>query len=223
MHKSQILFYILSFFVLGVFMGSFWTISQIGILLSILLGTIVLVVSGYQGTFGEDKKGMERRRKGILAGFLILIFTLGIFRFNQFNSDRNVIRQFTDNIIGGKGVNYSFGGYVAGDPENKGDQTKFIFRIKRIIAPGKEIDINDDVLVTANLSDIKYEDGLIITGSLMTPKNFNEDFDYVNYLKKDGIRTLINYPKNITKDGEPNGGIYKYIFAVKNKFESAIN
>ena len=40
-----------------------------------------------------------------------------------------------------------------------------------------------------------YGDKLSIDGSLKTPKNFVEDFDYVAYLKKQNIRTTVPFPK----------------------------
>ena len=232
MHKSQVLFYVLASFVLGVFVGSFWTISQIGILGLILAGTVVLVVCGYQGTFGQDKKGIRRRKLGIVISFSILFLILGIFRFNQFNSSHSLVSQFADNIVGGKGVNHSVRGYITSDPENKAGQSKFIFHIKRITFPGKEITVDEDILVTTNLSEFKFGDRLMITGTLSSPQNFSDDFDYVSYLKKDGIKILMNYPKEIKTDSRDIGlgiwdnfkiYIYKHIFSLKDKFESAVN
>ncbi len=231
-HKSQILFYFLAVFVLGVFISSFWDLNQIGVLAIILTGTIILVVSAYQQTFGQDKNGIRRRKLGIMLGCLVLVFALGIFRFNQFSSSHSIAGEFADNIVGGKAVPYSVRGYVASDPENEGSRTKFILRVRQIVVPDEEIPTDEDILITANLSDIGFGDKLMITGALSTPKNFSNDFDYVSYLKKDGIKILMNYPKDIktdTSSTELDFGdrikifAYKNIFAIKNRFESAVN
>lgn len=231
MHKSQILFYLLIAFVASIFVGSFWFVSSQNLLIMCLVGTMVLTISAYHKTFGQSLKGTKRRIFGFVIGCAVLIFAFGVFRINQANSEHDKIMEFTDNIIGGKGVDYILRGYVNGEPENSGSKTKFTFRAKIIVVPPQEVFVDDDILITTNLTDVKFGDRLIINASLMTPKNF-QDFDYVSYLKKDGIRIISNYPKNMKKDN--NNSIltitdkikiyvYKPIFAIKNKFESAVN
>lgn len=220
-HKSQVLFYLLTSFVLGIFIGSFWAISNTGILALILIGTATLGIFGYHKNFNLF---------GLLIGCLIIVFALGIFRFSKYDLDRRQVMEFADNIIGGKGVEYTLRGYVASDPENRGGITKFVLRTKKIAAPNREIFINDDILITANLSDVKYGEKLSVAGSLVTPINF-DDFDYISYLKKDGIRVLVNYPKEVGTDPNLNLSkldklkifLYRPIFNLKNKFEQAVN
>ena len=229
MHKSQILFYLLVSFVLGVFVGSFWFVSGAGILFLILVGTIVLTVSGYHKTFGTSAKGIYHRKLGFLTGCLIVIFALGVLRFNHFNSDHSPILEFADDMAGNENLNYLVKGYVASNPESTGSMTRFTFRAKKIVVPKREVFVNDDILVTANILNINYGDRLLITGSISTPKNF-ENFDYISYLKKDGIRVVMSYPKEIRPESielsfrdEARVFIYKKIFNLKNKFELAIN
>ncbi|OGN09186.1 MAG: hypothetical protein A3J46_03675 [Candidatus Yanofskybacteria bacterium RIFCSPHIGHO2_02_FULL_41_11] len=230
MHKSQVLFYLLVSFVLGIFLGSFWNISASQVLFLILVGTITLTISGHNKTFGSTSRGIKRRHLGFLLGCAAIVLTLGILRFNQFDSNHNIIIQFTDDIVGGRGVDYTVSGYVMSDPEKRGNNTKFILAAKKIILPDREIVVDDNILVTTNPTDIKYGDKILVTGALASPKNF-EDFDYISYLKKDGIRVLMNYPKSIVSDSDlklaakdrTTTSIYRPIFYVKNKFESAIN
>ena len=139
--------------------------------------------------------------------------------------------EFADDVVGDKAVNYILRGYVASDPENNGGKTKFVFRAKKIIIYSREISVSNDILITTNLSDVHFGEILVMTAALATPKNYN-DFDYVNYLKKDGIGLIINYPKEMktTDDDEDLNWaddfkihIYKPIFVIKNKFESTVN
>ncbi len=230
MHKSQVFLYILISFILGVFAGSFWSISDHGVLILCLVAILVIAISGYERTFSQSREGVRKRKLGLLIGCLILVFTFGVFRFNQFNLEHSQIMEFADDIVGDKSVNYVLQGYVASNPENKAGKTKFIFRAKKITVPGREIPVDDNILITANLSNVKFGDSVIMTAALATPKNF-QDFDYVSYLKKDGIRFIINFPKDISVQNYEILSFsdkfkiffYKPVIQLKNKFESAIN
>jgi len=84
------------------------------------------------------------------------------------------------------------------------------------------------ILVTVGLGeDFAYGDEVKIRGKLEKPENFTTDtgkeFDYINYLKKDGIYYLISYA-DVEVLSEGNGNTIKSrLFSFKEKFLEKIN
>ena len=85
---------------------------------------------------------------------------------------------------------------------------------------------NDTILVTTSrYPEYHYLDKIKITGSLEAPKN-TEDFNYQNYLLKDGIYSVIGFPKiEIIGRQNPNllQNIYSGIIFLKQKLSDSIN
>src|SRR3989344_5647940 len=222
MHKSQVLFYLLLVFIFGVFVASFLLVSQTWILICLILAIGLIAISGYQKTYSK---------KGLLAGILFLVFIFGIVRFNSFNFSNSILNQFADIDIGGKGMAVQLNGYVDEEPDVNGDRAQLIFRVEELIVPDKTLMIDERTLIYTNaFPKYKYGDEISVVGVLKTPKNFVEDFDYVSYLKKQNIRTIMSFPKINEKEDLQLGffektkvGLYKKIFGLKNKFESVIN
>jgi competence protein ComEC len=199
MHKSQIFFYLLSSFILGVLFHSIWPILDSTLLICIVIGLGIITLS-YKNKFG------------LLVGFLILAFTVGGVRFNYFN-------KANDNLSEYIGQEVNLDGYIDNEPDVDGNRVRFVFNSK-----------GERILVTTNaFPKREFGDELVITGEISLPQNFGE-FDYITYLKKDGIRTTIFYPKEIKKISVDLGWldrfsivIYHNIFVIKNKFQNAIN
>lgn len=199
-HKSQIFFYLLSSFILGVFAASFFSLSVSIILELVVVGILAVILSGFKNKFL------------VLAGFLILAFAGGGARFNSFN---NSFSSLSDYI----GQEVSLSGLVDNEPEIDGNRARFVFKT------GEE-----RILVTTNsFPGREFGNELSIKGKLEFPENFT-DFDYVTYLKKDGIRMTIFYPKeievsdiNLRWSERIRVSIYQNIFVIKNKFQNAVN
>ncbi len=200
MHKSQVFFYLLSAFILGVFLASFFNLSTSFILILAMAGISVIVLS----VFG--------RKYFILAGFLILAFIGGAARFNYFDSSHSDLKGLV-------GQEVSLNGYIDSEPDIDGSRARFVFKTE-----------NERILITTNAFPRReFGDQLLIRGELILPQNFT-DFDYITYLKKDGIRMTIFYPQEIKKtdvdldwDIRFKIMIYHNIFTLKNKFQNAIN
>lgn len=221
MHKSQVLFYLLLAFICGVFVASFLVVPQTWILVFLILTIGLIAISGYQKTYS---------RTGLLTGALSLVFIFGIIRFNSFNFANSVLNQFSDIEVGGRNIEVVLGGYIDDEPNISGNRMSFTFRAKELVVPDKIIKTDERTLVTVNSFPARnYGDELSITGALNPPKNLT-DFDYVTYLKKQNIRIVMSFPKiNEKKDlrldffEKVKIGLYKKIFGLKNKFESAVN
>jgi len=222
MHKSQVLFYLLLAFIYGVFVASFLPVSQTWILVFLIIAIGLIAVSGYQKTYSK---------KGLLTGALFLVFIFGIIRFNSFNFTNSILNQFADVEIGGKGMAVTLVGYIDEEPDINGDKTQLVFRAKELIVPDKTLVVDERTLIYTNtFPKYKFGDELVVVGALKIPQNFVEDFDYITYLKKQNIRTVMSFPK-INKEGDLRLGffekakveLYKKIFRLKNKFELTIN
>ncbi|MDO8495934.1 MAG: ComEC/Rec2 family competence protein [bacterium] len=207
MHKSQVFFYLLSAFILGVFLASLFNLSVSFILILAMVGISVIILFIFSSKFF------------ILAGFLILVFTGGIARFNYFDSNVGNLTNFV-------GQEITLTGHIDSEPDVDGNKARFVFKT------GEE-----RILVTTNaFPKREFGDELSVKGKLELPQNFTPSadsgqvFDYVTYLKKDGIRMTIFYPKEIEASDVDLGwsermkvSIYRSIFVVKNKFQNSIN
>ncbi len=230
MHKSEVFFYLLASFILGVFMASLFNFSSWIVLVLVIVGMSVIILSGFTPLLKSEIKFAEGHRFSraglksrliILAGFLILAFAGGTARFNDFNESGDYLM----NLVGQDVV---LSGYINSEPEISGTKMRFDFRAE-----------GDDVLVTTNpFPERKFGDSLNIKGKLKLPENFTHstdsgqaDFDYVMYLKKAGIRTVMSSPGISQDSGNVSLGtaekvklnIYRQIFYLKNKFQDAIN
>ncbi|MBI2065189.1 MAG: ComEC/Rec2 family competence protein [Candidatus Yanofskybacteria bacterium] len=219
----------------GIFVSSIFDVGQT----FIYAGLIAAV--GLIGVFGHNK---SFNGKFLLTGFLGIAFLFGIVRFNSADLDQDRLDVFTDLEAGQKGIEFVVNGYVDDEVVVKGDRVEMVLRAKELIVGNRKIKVNDKILITANsFPRFDYGDTVSAKGVLQKPQNFGPsagsgqaEFDYITYLKKEGIRTTMFYPElNLTYDTmkyhkleyfEFEGvkvALYRKIFALKNRFESAIN
>src|SRR3989344_6317636 len=208
MHKSQVFFYILSAFILGVFLASFFNFSQSFIYILLIVGICIIALLGL------------KNRWSLLIAFMLIVFAGGAARFNFLNSNHGVLEDLV-------GQEVSLDGYIDSEPDIDGNKARFVFKTG-----------HERILITTNAFPRReFGNQLSIKGELALPQNFTPstssgqaDFDYITYLKKDGIRMTIFYPKEIEasdvdlrRSERMKVSIYRSIFVVKNKFQNAIN
>jgi len=199
-------FYSICFgFVFGIFLRSFLVID---LFLTILFSFIFFVLLLFFIFISKNKWGI------ILSVFLLFSF-LGIFRFHL--ADKNISSFFS--LQENKKVQLS--GIVVDEPDTRENNQKLTVQVKN----GKE---KTEILISTNFDqDFKYGDEINFLGKLEKPQNFltdqGKEFDYINYLKKDGILYVMNYPKiEIISSG--NGlWIKSFLFSIKDKFLERIN
>ncbi len=244
MHKSQILFYIILSFLVGVFAASLFPVSQTWILVFLIFAIGLIAISGYQKTYSK---------RGLLAGVLSLIFIFGIVRFNSFNFANSILNQFADVQVGGKGMEVTLNGYIDDEPDINGIKSQLVFRVKELVVPDKTIEVDERTLIMTNyFPKHQFGDKILVIGSLKTPKNFiplevrrppkgssadhadeagrtSNGIDYVQYLKNKDIRTVMFAPKIKNNEGLALGlgerfkiSLYGKLFKVKELFENSI-
>ncbi|MFA5936937.1 MAG: ComEC family competence protein, partial [Candidatus Paceibacterota bacterium] len=200
------IFYVSCFgFICGVFLRSFLSLD---LYLTILIGTIALASSLFFYFVSKNKLG-------IIVSAFILIFCFGIFRFNMVDVSAPTV---FESSLNQKAI---FSGKIIDEPNITETNQKLIVEIQNKKNTTK-------VLITANLDgDFKYGDQVNFEGKLEKPENFitdqNKKFDYINYLRKDGIFYIVRYPK-IEVISSGNGNLVRNIlFSIKEKFLNKMN
>ncbi|MBI2003388.1 MAG: DUF4131 domain-containing protein, partial [Parcubacteria group bacterium] len=224
MTKSKIFLFLMLAFILGVGSGSFFDISQSAVLMAAIIA-VSLVAVFY-------RRGSRILNFRIAFGaFLVLAFLAGILRFDASESLTKVLTNFNDT-----NENIELLGSVNGEPQRLTDKQRLIFQVKEIRVPGYAAFTDEKVLITTGLyPEFNYGDLISVEGRAQSPKNF-DDFDYVNYLAKDGIFSLVYYPSisEITRTDFLNPAaisavdnvkisFFRPIFKFKNIFKDSVS
>lgn len=227
MHKSQVFFWFLVSFLSGIFVASVFSVGQTLIYLGLILSVGLIGIFGYNRSFNS---------KLLLAGFFGVAFLFGIARLNSANFDKDRLDAFTDLKAGNKGIEVTVNGYIDDEPVNRGERQEMILRAKELVSGDRTVSLDDRILLTVNnFPKFNYGDAVSARGDLRKPENLT-DFDYITYLKKEGIRTTMFYPDISGSDKYDDTLIYKStsffektkidfyrkIFSIKAKFESAV-
>jgi competence protein ComEC len=202
-------FYIICFgFLLGVLLRSFLFVN---LYLVILFSVIALALLLFFTLISKNKWG-------ILISIFILTFCLGIFRFNMVDVASPAV--FESHV----GQKVTLLGEIIDEPSIKENNQQLTVEVSYEGRPF----VKTEILLSTSLDEnYKYGDEINFTGVLKKPENFITDtgkvFDYVNYLRKDGILYVMSYPKvEIVSRGNGNR-IQSALFFVKEKFLEKMN
>jgi len=200
------IFYIICFgFLFGVLLRSFVFVNLYFV---ILFGVIFLTLLLFFSLISKNKWG-------IIASVFVLAFCLGILRFHLVDIPAPGIFEF--NV----GQKISLSGKIIDEPNIGESNQKLTIEARN---GGNKIEI---LLSTDLGEDYKYGDEINFSGKLAKPENFitdqGKEFDYVNYLRKDGILYVMSYPKiEIISRGNGNK-IKSALFFTKEKFLGKMN
>jgi competence protein ComEC len=211
MTPSKILFYFCLAFIVGVFFESIYKTPQF--VLWIFLFSAVSIISIYLAfAFSQIRIRFVDLHYVLLFGFCALFLLLGVLRMqiSEFNISNDKLSQLND-----KGE-ISLAGVVANEPDIRGASQKLKI---------KTDDFGSIVLVTTGrYPEYQYLDMMKITGKLKTPME-TEDFSYKNYLMKDRIYSVMDFPK-IEKLDRGRASIFSYgysgILWLKGKMRQSI-
>ncbi len=168
---------------------------------------------------------ISKNKWGILTSVFILAFSFGIFRFHSVDVPAPNVFE----LQVGQKVNFS--GEIIDEPSLKENNQQLTVLITSGGWTSRESDVqplSTKILLSVNLGEYyKYGDEISFTGTLKKPGNFMTDtgkkFDYINYLRKDGILYVMSYPK-IEIISRGNGNVVKSaLFSVKEKFLEKMN
>ncbi len=198
MTNSRIFFYFCLSFIGGIFLNSFFRISQISILALLILAIFLVAV-------------LWKFKKIVIAGLCLLIFIVGIWRHQEaeLRITNNDLRQYND-----KEEDITLIGRISQEADVR--ETKTMLEVKVEDLEGK-------VLITTNkYPEYQYGDRLEIKGKLKTPPVF-EDFNYKDYLVKDGIYSVIYYPEIELIERNQGNFFYTQVLNLKNKLREVID
>src|SRR3989344_2724131 len=125
--------------------------------------------------------------RSLFRSDVFLFFCFGIFRFNMVDIANPSV--FESRVS----QKSTFEGITADEPSIKENNQQLNVEIK-------DGENKTNVLLSVGLDEnYKYGDKINFTGKLEKPENFITDqgkvFDYINYLRKDGVLYVMSYPK----------------------------
>ena len=169
MTPSKILFYFCISFIAGIFLESVIKIPQILLWVFLFIDFLVIIVCL-----------LIKKNNLVIISFCLLFLVIGVVRMeiSEFNIVNDKLSKFN-----GKGQVVFFG--IISDESDIRDASQKI-----------KVKVGDStLLVTTNrYPEYKYLDKVRLAGKLESPSE-TEDFSYKNYLMKDRIYSVMNFPK----------------------------
>lgn len=200
--------WILISFIFGITASLIYHFAQIIILGFLILGFLISFSS-----FFFDKL-RDKKRILIILGFAILFFSLAILRFQEieFKIKNDPVAALND-----KDQEFILVGKIISDPDIRGSYQNLKVKIK---------DTSSVVLVSTDRhKQYNYLDEVSLIGKLETP-NSNGDFNYKNYLMKDGVYSVMVFPEIqiISKEHKYSvlSFLYEKILYLKSKMQDFI-
>lgn len=188
-------------------MSSFFEISQLFIFGVLILGIFFISIfwkypAGPRPQIGGGANGAGK--KMAVIGFCILFLVLGIWRHQEAQS------RIADSGPSLSELNDSnrevvLTGVISSEPA-MGEKTLKL-RVKTVL------------ITVGRFPEYKYGDKLEITGLLKTPSEDIDGFNYRNYLQKEGIYSIMDFPEiELLGRGLGNPAM-NVLFSFKNKFK----
>jgi len=205
MMKDKIFYSICFGFIFGVLLRSFISVDLYFTLFVLLISVFLILFFSL----------ISKSRAFLLLFIFVAFFSVGVYRYHVVDS--KLVDVFTDGVD----QKVSLTGVIVDEPDNRENNMKLLVRTN---IEGNEVKI----LVTVNLGeDFKYGDSIQFSGKLSKPENFTTDtgkeFDYINYLRKDGILYSMSYG-NVEVVSRGGGSVIKrHLFAFKGKFLEKIS
>ncbi len=144
-----------------------------------------------------------------VIGFCLIFLVAGIWRHQsaQLKIERSELRHWSD-----QEKEITLLGVVVKEPD---------IRLKSIKLAVKVEEMGRVLVTTGKYPEYEYGDKLKITGKLKLPQEF-EDFNYKDYLAKDGIYVLMYWPEIEILAQNQGNFIYSKILSFKNKLRESI-
>lgn len=185
MSPSKVLYLFCLSVILGIFFGSIVKLPQIYIWGFLILAIIFIFLSVFF------------KKLSYIIGFLLLFLIIGFLRFQVYEYD--ILNSQLLKLNGSGRVSIS--GTVIDEPEIRETSQKIKVKV-----------LDGLVLITTNkYPEYKYLDKLKIEGKLETPTE-TEEFSYKNYLMKDGVYSVMDFPK-IEVVGKEKAGIFEFAYS----------
>lgn len=201
-------------FLLGVFISSFVAFSLSFAFLIAILAIAILLLAAFR---------LVPRKIFLLLSLSLIFFSLGVARFyvKDINQDKHVL----DNFLG---HSVEITGIITNEVEHRQATQKIILEAESIMLLQRSYETDAKILVSTELyPEFSYGDRIVVSGELARPENFTTDigkeFDYENYLKKDGIFYTMSFVDTELVDSGNGKKLKSAILDVKEKFLQKID
>lgn len=217
---NRVIFYSLVSFLIGVGVASLTSFSLLTVALGVVVGTAFYAMLLVRIRAGKQKTFLKHV---YIVGVFLLCFLLGGLRFVSL---QNSLDNETLFVFGDRKV--SLVGEVLSEQVKNGKK-RIVFEVGRLSDGIESIKVHKEkVLVyTGEFSDIVYGDQIFVSGVLqevLNTKGKQEfDFDYKNYLRKDGINFQMFSPDIEVVGKEGGSSLLKFLFGLKDIFISNID
>ena len=164
-------------------------------------------------------------RRSMLPALMLLVLALSIARVALSGGDESELVAYH----GSQPLQIE--GVVVSDPEAAGAATRFRLAVERVTEEDGSEELSGDVLVTARESRelvrareapyFRYGDRLRLEGVLEEPPVL-EDFDYPTYLARQGIGSVMSFPKvAFIAEGQGNP-FYRWLYGVRRRLARSL-
>lgn len=180
MTSSKTLFIFSLAFISGIFANSFFLIPNSIIFLFLFLTILSFLFSFWFKNF-------------IIFGFCLIFFLFGIWRYQLaiFQIENSSLRKF-NNIP----EEISLVGTIMREPQFGEKSQELIIKVEQIYHDGTISKFNEKILIiTRRYPEYKYGQKLKLFGKISTPAEYIEGFNYKGFLEKEGIYSIMNFPK----------------------------
>lgn len=201
--RDKIIFISIFSFLLGVFIRS-----------AIFLPSIIFWIAGSITILFLIGYAIVKNPVLIFISVGVFSLGLGVLRFDYTDSrqPKDIFEEVVDEDI-------SFKGIILSEPDRRENSQRFVV--------GLEEYENVKILVSTELfPEFSYGDKVSVEGELSKPENFTtdvgKDFDYINYLRKDGIFYTTSFA-SVSLEGEGYGNpLKRFLLKTKKSFLNKI-
>lgn len=207
MSFSRIVFFACLAFIAGIFAASLFQFPK-----PILLGFFVFALLFFAASF-------LRYKFAAVLVVLLVFFVLGVWRYQL--AEQKV---FESRLLelNDSGETITLIGQVVAEPDIRDTNIKLEIMPESIVGSGSTMLGGGKVLVTVpRYPEYSYGDKLQVTGKLQSPAEF-DDFNYRDYLKKDGIYSVMYWPEVEIIAKSQGNFVYAKILEVKNKLRMVV-
>ena len=200
------LVYLSSAWVLGIYLGSKFTLPPFIICLGFLPLCLTLLLSQYKKLL-------------LLIAFCLFAFFGGII---YLQSSLPVVDETHLQFYNDYGI-VEIEGVICNDPETKDKVSTFQLSVSALEINGTKKQVSGKALILmSRYPEYHYGDVLKVIGKMETPQQF-DDFDYKSYLANLGIYSVISYPTIKTLDTDRGSKPISWIYSLRNQLSQSLS
>jgi len=206
MTRSRVFFFFCLSFIFGIFLRSIIVIPQLFMLGFLILGIFLISL-------------FWKHKKSVIIGFSILFLVLGIWRFQfaDLKAENNDLRKYV-----GQEQKIILSGIISFEPKAGTNSSKITLETEQLISGNQQIAASVLVLInTGRYPKYLYGDRIKAEGFLKAPSEDINGFNYKNYLKKEGIYSVMDYPEMELLGKGFGNPLMGTLVSFKNKFQEA--